>query len=99
MMAEALAKGFVGKGVIQANQVFCHDPSSARQEVFRAMGANPCQSGEEVYIFLSSAIRCQCTAACHGSRARAFGCRHHDYSQFCRQTVQILKVSTSCVVL
>ena len=48
MMAEALAKGFVNKGVIQASQVFCHDPSTARQEVFRAMGANPCQSGAEV---------------------------------------------------
>ena len=51
MMAEALASGFISKGVIQAKQVYCHDPSTARQEVFRKMGANPCQSGKEVRLF------------------------------------------------
>ena len=50
MMAEALAKGFVNKGVIQAGQVFCHDPTPARQEVFRSMGATPCESGAEVRL-------------------------------------------------
>lgn len=65
MMAEALAKGFVSKGVIQAGQVYCHDPSAARQEVFRSMGANPCQSGAEV---------CVC---CGAARARRrLGSRH-----------------------
>jgi NADP oxidoreductase coenzyme F420-dependent len=48
MMAEALASGFIDKGVIQAKQVYCNDPTPARQDVFRKMGCNPLESGKEV---------------------------------------------------
>ena len=48
MMAEALASGFIDGGVITGKQVVCHDPSSARQEVFRKLGAFPCESGSQV---------------------------------------------------
>jgi pyrroline-5-carboxylate reductase len=57
MMAEALAKGFINKGVITAAQVYCHDPSTTRQEVFRAFGASPCKNGREVST-------CSCLSHC-----------------------------------
>lgn len=71
MMAEALAKGFVSKGAIQPSQVFCHDPSVARQEVFKAMGAFPCASGSEVSSFSS---RSRPSAALASRPLRALPC-------------------------
>jgi pyrroline-5-carboxylate reductase len=67
MMAEALAKGFINKGVITAAQVYSHDPSTTRQEVFRSFGATACKSGSEVsncsiFVGLCSAI--QASFAC-----------------------------------
>jgi pyrroline-5-carboxylate reductase len=50
MMAEALASGFISKGVIEAKQVYCNDPTPARQEVFKKMDANPLNSGKEVRV-------------------------------------------------
>ena len=55
MMAEALASGFISKGVIKAEQVYCNDPTPARQEVFKKMGANPLNSGKEVCSLLRHA--------------------------------------------
>lgn len=47
-MAEALAKGFISKGVSTADRVYCTDPVQARKEVFRSFGCNPVDSNLEV---------------------------------------------------
>lgn len=36
-MAEALARGFVDKGVIKAAQLYCTDPNPARNDVFSTL--------------------------------------------------------------
>ncbi len=38
-MAEALARGFIDKGVVKAADVHCTDPVQARREVFESFGA------------------------------------------------------------
>lgn len=47
-MAEALAKGFVNGGVIQASQVLCTDPSTVRKDVFRDFGATAFDDASEL---------------------------------------------------
>lgn len=40
-MAEALARGFISKGVIKAGNIFAADPTQERKEVFRSFNTNP----------------------------------------------------------
>lgn len=47
-MAEALARGFIGKGISIASNMFCTDPAAARKDVFQSFGVNPCNSNIEV---------------------------------------------------
>lgn len=55
-MAEALARGLIDKGVVQASQICCSDPAAARKELFRSLGATPYDSNLEV----SCAASCCC---------------------------------------
>ena len=47
-MAEALARGFVDKGVCGAADIFATDPVAERREVFRTFGTNPRETNKEV---------------------------------------------------
>ncbi|KAL4440680.1 hypothetical protein ABPG77_000389 [Micractinium sp. CCAP 211/92] len=47
-MAEALARGFIGKGVCRADQVFATDVVQARKDVFRSFGTTSVDSNIEV---------------------------------------------------
>ena len=47
-MAEALARGFVSKGVTSADKMFCTDPADARKQVFKEFGVTPFDSSKEV---------------------------------------------------
>ena len=53
-MAEALAKGFIAKKVVEAKDIWCTDPSQARVDLFKEFGCNPAASSPEVsYLLLS----------------------------------------------
>mgnify|MGYP001810326111 CR=1 FL=1 len=47
-MAEALARGFIAKGVCTADRIFATDVVAERKQVFRGFGTNPVDSNEEV---------------------------------------------------
>ena len=47
-MAEALARGFIDKGVVKAKDVHCTDPVQARREVFESFGAQSQSSNVDV---------------------------------------------------
>lgn len=47
-MAEALARGLIDRGVVQASQICCSDPSQARKELFRGIGTTPYDTNFEV---------------------------------------------------
>lgn len=47
-MAEALARGFIAKGVCRAEHVFATDPVQDRKEVFRSFSTNPVDGNIEV---------------------------------------------------
>jgi pyrroline-5-carboxylate reductase len=47
-MAEALARGFVSKGVASAENMCCFDPSEERKQVFKEFGVTPCASSKDV---------------------------------------------------
>ena len=47
-MAEALARGFIDKGVVKAKDVHCTDPVQARREVFQSFGAQSQNSNVDV---------------------------------------------------
>lgn len=49
-MAEALARGLIDKGVVQASQICCSDPAAARKELFRSLGATPYDTNLEVRL-------------------------------------------------
>ena len=48
-MAEALAKGFLDKKVIEAGDIWCCDPSKARMDVFADLGCNTVKNAAEVW--------------------------------------------------
>lgn len=52
-MAEALARGFIAKGVIKADMVHCTDPVLARREVFESFGAKSENSNLDVSVQVS----------------------------------------------
>jgi pyrroline-5-carboxylate reductase len=47
-MAEALARGFINKSVVKAENICATDPVSERREVFRSFGATAFESNVEV---------------------------------------------------
>ena len=47
-MAEALARGFVKKGVLTPAQVICTDPVAERRKVFESFGAKSFAYSKEV---------------------------------------------------
>ncbi|DBA73729.1 TPA: hypothetical protein ACH3X2_009705 [Trebouxia sp. C0005] len=47
-MAEALARGFVDKKVIESTDIWCCDPSKSRMDVFTEFGANAVKDGPEI---------------------------------------------------
>ncbi|KAL4857901.1 Pyrroline-5-carboxylate reductase [Chlorella vulgaris] len=47
-MAEALARGFINKGVCKAKHMWATDPVDERKEVFRSFGTNPVNGNIEV---------------------------------------------------
>ena len=47
-MAEALARGFITKGVVNKERIHAADPVATRQAVFRGLGANAQDNGVEV---------------------------------------------------
>jgi pyrroline-5-carboxylate reductase len=49
-MAEALARGLIDKGVVQASQICCSDPAAARKELFRSLGVTPYDTNLEVTL-------------------------------------------------
>ena len=49
-MAEALARGFMDRKVIEASDIWCCDPSKARMEVFANFGANGVEDAVEVRL-------------------------------------------------
>ena len=47
-MAEALARGFMEKKVIEAGDIWCCDPSKARMDVFSEIGCSNVKNAAEV---------------------------------------------------
>lgn len=47
-MAEALARGFVDKGIVPAAQMHCTDPSKVRRELFQEIGAQAYEKAIQV---------------------------------------------------
>ena len=49
-MAEALARGFLDKKVIEAGDIWCCDPSKARTDVFTEFGCSNVKNAAEVRV-------------------------------------------------
>jgi pyrroline-5-carboxylate reductase len=49
-MAEALARGLINKGVVQADQICCNDPWAVRRDVFKSFGTVPYESNIDVSL-------------------------------------------------
>lgn len=47
-MAEALARGFIAKGVVKAEDMVATDPVQARRDVFESFSVRPVTSNAEV---------------------------------------------------
>lgn len=56
-MAEALARGFIAKGVCRAEHVFATDPVQDRKEVFRSFSTNPVDGNIEVGVLPARPLR------------------------------------------
>ena len=48
-MAEALARGFISKGVVKASDMVATDPVAARRDVFESFSVKPVTSNAEVH--------------------------------------------------
>lgn len=55
-MAEALARGLIDRGVVQASQICCSDPSKARKELFQGFGATAHETNLEVSSIKASSV-------------------------------------------
>ena len=49
-MAEALARGFIAKGVVKASDMVATDPVAARRDVFESFSVKPVTSNAEVHL-------------------------------------------------
>lgn len=66
-MAEALARGFIDRGVIKAADVHCTDPVQARREVFEGFGCQAQTSNVDVrpnHSICSAAEKLVCLQLC-----------------------------------
>ena len=71
-MAEALARGFLDKKVIEAGDIWCCDPSKARMDVFTEFGCSNVKNAAEVrtsrlcdsLLCWDSALRRRCIPLC-----------------------------------
>lgn len=63
-MAEALARGFIAKGVINADMVHCTDPVQARREVFESFGAKSENSNLDVSFQFSLSLMVSLAWSC-----------------------------------
>ena len=52
-MAEALARGFIARGVVKASDMVATDPVEARRKVFESFSVKPVISNAEVLFCLS----------------------------------------------
>lgn len=50
-MAEALARGLIAKGVVNADQMCCSDPNQSRKDLFQSIGITPFESNLDVSAF------------------------------------------------
>ena len=50
-MAEALARGFISKGVVKASDMVATDPVAARRDVFESFSVKPVTSNAEVHTW------------------------------------------------
>ena len=65
-MAEALARGFMDRKVIEPSDIWCCDPSKARMEVFANLGANGVEDAVEVPFPVAVCTAVQCpVSSCH----------------------------------
>ena len=69
-MAEALARGFISKGVVKASDMVATDPVAARRDVFESFSVKPVTSNAEVHI------SCHVPVPCTGRRV--FTCLQAD---------------------
>ena len=60
-MAEALARGFVDKKVIEPSDIWCCDPSKSRMDVFTDFGASAVKNGAEVWAADQAYLHISCT--------------------------------------
>jgi len=51
-MAEALARGFVNKGIIKAENIYATDIMQVRKDVFASFSANAVDSNSDVRLLL-----------------------------------------------
>ena len=63
-MAEALARGFIAKGVLQAGDITANDPSAERKKVFQSFDAKAAASNIEVGHRLCSRSMHQASKIC-----------------------------------
>lgn len=63
-MAEALARGFIARGVVKASAMVATDPVQARRDVFESFDVKPVESNAEVRHFLCIKLFLQFTP-CH----------------------------------
>lgn len=63
-MAEALARGFIAKGVLQAGDITANDPSAERKKVFQSFDAKAAASNIEVGHGLCSRLLHQASKTC-----------------------------------
>ena len=63
-MAEALAKGFMDKQVIESGDIWCCDPSKARMDVFADMGCNTVKNAAEVRAHTLDCSTLSCPLTC-----------------------------------
>ena len=63
-MAEALARGFIARGVVKASAMVATDPVQARRDVFESFDVKPVESNAEVRRFLCIVLFLQNTP-CH----------------------------------
>ena len=62
-MAEALARGFIARGVVKASAMVATDPVQARRDVFESFNVKPVESNAEVRRFVCIVLFIQDTTS------------------------------------
>ena len=74
-MAEALAKGFIAKQVVDAKDIWCNDPSQARVDLFKEFGCNPAADAVEVSLYTAANPQGLSRLTCTGEETESVVCR------------------------